>query len=184
MATVWDLADPSRPVFRTKVPDYPILELSPDGRRLYVALTGEDLDRPVRVYDVDSGRLISSARSDILDEIGAFAADLSPDGSTFAVATASEVYRYDAATLRVRGRDVEAGAGDYIDRLEFSHDGSMLAAPTRGGSVVVWDAASGAVLHRFTDPGGSWGIAFAGDDRTLFSSAGGLLRSWDLTGRA
>ena len=90
-ATVWDLADPSKPVFRAKVPDYRILSLSPDGRRLYVALTGEDRDRPIRVYDVDSGRLVSSTRSDILDEIGAFAADLSPDGSTFAVATASEV---------------------------------------------------------------------------------------------
>ena len=183
VATVWDLADPSKPVFRVRIPDYPILNLSADGRRLYVALTGEDLDRPIRVYDVASGRLVSSARSDILDEIGAFAGDLSPDGSTFAVATASEVYRYDTTSLRKRGRDVEAGAGDYVDRLEYSHDGSMLAAPTRAGNLVVWDARTGARLHRFTETESSWGIAFSADDRTLFSSGDGLVRAWDLTGR-
>ncbi len=120
---------------------------------------------------------------EILDEIGAFAADLSPDGSTFAVATASEVYRYDTATLRIRGRDLEAGAGDYIEQLEFSHDGSLIAGATREGQLVVWDAESGVVRHRFAEPGVSWGIAFSADDQTLFSSSADAVRSWDLTGQ-
>jgi DNA-binding SARP family transcriptional activator/WD40 repeat protein len=182
-ATVWNLARPRHPIFRVKLPEYQELELSPDGRLLYVALTGDDRDRPIRVYDIDSGRLLRSTGSRILNEIGAFAADLSPDGSTFAVATASEVYRYDTRTLQIRGRDLEAGAGDYVDRLEFSHDGSQLAGATRDGQLVVWGTASGVVRHRFAEPGVSWGISFSADDRTLLSSGQDAIRSWDLTGQ-
>ena len=167
-----------------KDPDYPILNLSADGRRLYVALTGEDLDRPSACTTSPRAGSATSARSDILDEIGAFAGDLSPDGSTFAVATASEVYRYDTTSLRKRGRDVEAGAGDYVDRLEYSHDGSMLAAPTRAGSRCLSVETEPSRSERLADPReSSWGIAVSADDRTLFSSGDGLVPAWDLTGR-
>ena len=56
------LDDPSRPVFRVKVPEYPILKLSPDGKRLYVVVKGVNQERQIRVYDVDAGRLIDSTR--------------------------------------------------------------------------------------------------------------------------
>jgi DNA-binding SARP family transcriptional activator/WD40 repeat protein len=180
--TVWNVDHPARPVFTVTVPDYPVLNLSPDGRRLYVALTGDDLDRPIRVYDVDSGRLLASARSKVLDEIGAFAGDLSPDGSTLAVATASKVIRYDTATLKPRGPDLRGPTGDYLDKLEYSHDGSMLAAVTREGGLVVWDTDTGQRLRSLSEPTASSAIAFSADDRTLFSS-GGALRAWDLSGR-
>ena len=87
---VWNLADPSRPVFRVELPEHPILKLSPDGKRLYVAVTDLNPDRPIRVYDVDSGRLIDSIESASFEAIGDLAPGaLSPDGSTLAVATGS-----------------------------------------------------------------------------------------------
>ena len=120
--------------------------------------------------------------SDILDEIGAFAADLSPDGSTFAVATASEVYRYDTRTLRIRGRDLEAGAGDYVEDLEFSHDGSLLAGATRDGQLVVWDPESGVVRHRFAEPT-VLGHRVLGRRPDVVQLGRGRHSSWDLTGQ-
>ena len=152
LVMVWDLGHPAQPVFRAALPAIPLVELSPDGRRLYLALTGEDHDRPIRVYEVDSGRLVASARSDLLDEIGAFAADLSPDGSTFAVTTASKVILYDTATLEPRSTVLRGPAGDYLDQLEYSHDGSMLAAVTREGGIVVWDADTGSASGASPSP--------------------------------
>jgi DNA-binding SARP family transcriptional activator/WD40 repeat protein len=181
LAMVWDVDHPARPVFRTALPAIPLVELSPDGRRLYVALTGDGPDLPIRVYDVDSGRMVASAGSEVLDEIGAFAADLSPDGSTFAVTTASKVVLYDTATLEPRSTVLRGPAGDYLDAIEYSHDGSMLAAVTRQGGLVVWDADTGERLRSFSEPAASWAIAFSSDDKTLFSTGGGV-RAWDLTG--
>ena len=55
--TVWDLAHPARPIFRTPIPLYAEVALNQAGTRLYVATKGP---RPVRVYDVDSGRLLAA----------------------------------------------------------------------------------------------------------------------------
>lgn len=173
----------SRPVFSVKLPEYPILKLSPDGKRLYVAVTGLKPDRPIRVYDVDSGRLIDSIKSAPLEVVGGAAPGaLSPDGSTFAVATGAAVVRVDTATLNFVGPALLGDTGDAIGRLEYSHDGSRLAAATGNGNVLVWDTGTGALRHRFVEGGASWGLDFSADDRTVHSVGGGNLTSWDLTG--
>ncbi|MFP5252554.1 MAG: BTAD domain-containing putative transcriptional regulator [Actinomycetes bacterium] len=180
-AMVWNLADPSRPVFRVELPEHPILKLSPDGKRLYVAVTGLDPDRPIRVYDVDSGRLVDSLGSGAFEAIGQLApGDLSPDGSTLAVPTGSTVRRLDTATMRFVRPALHGDVGDSLDKIEYSHDGSRLAAATGNGNILVWDAASGALLHRFVG-GAAWGFDFSADDRTILA-AGEYLTSWDLTG--
>jgi WD40 repeat protein len=181
-AMVWDLADPSEPVFRVKLPEYPVLKLSPDGKRLYVAVTGVDPDRPIRVYDVDSGRLIDSLRSASFEAIGDLAGALSPDGSTLAVATGSTVLRVETEPLRFLRPSLHGDAGDSLDRLEYSHDGSRLAAATGNGNILVWETKTGALLHRFVEGGPSWGVDFSADDETLYSAGGDYLTSWDLTG--
>ena len=84
LATVWDLADPSRPVLEIPVSEYPVLELSPDGSRLHAVLTGGE-SRPIRTYDVSSGRLLASAGSATLPLGNTSAGDLSPDGAVLAV---------------------------------------------------------------------------------------------------
>ena len=48
---------------------------------------------------------------------------------------------------------LQGDAGDSLDRVEYSHDGSRLAAATGNGNVLVWDAATGALLHRFVGGG-------------------------------
>ena len=177
-ATVWDLADPSVPVFRVKLPEYPILKLSPDGQRLYVAASDIDSAASIRVYDVDSGRLIDSTVPASFEASGDLAGALSPDGSTFAVAAGSRVLRVDTETLRIVRSALQGDAGDSLDRLEYSHDGSLLAATTGNGNVLVWDTGTGALLHRFVE-GTSWGLDFSADDKTVYS---GELMAWDVTG--
>lgn len=181
-ATVWDLAHPSRPVFSVKVPEYPILKLSPDGKRLYVAVSGLNPELPIRAYDVDAGRLVSSLRTST-NVIGTFApGGLSPDGSTFAVATGGSVLRVDTKTMRFAGPALRGDDGDAIDRLEYSHDGSRLAAATNSGQLLVWDTATGVLSHRIVNGASSQGLDFSADDRTVHSG-GGSLSSWDLTGQ-
>ena len=181
-ATVWNLADPSRPVFRVELPKDSILKLSPDGTRLFAAVTGLNPDRPFRVYDVDSGRLTSSIGPTLVDATGGIeAGDLSPDGSTLAVATGNRVLRLDTETMRFVRPSLRGDTGDSLDKIEYSHDGSRLAAATGNGNVLVWDTATGARLHRFVG-GGSWGLDFSADDRTILT-AGDYVTSWDLTGK-
>ena len=175
-ATVWDLADPSRPMFQLQVSDYPILKLSPDGERLYVALTSGE-PRPIRAYDVDTGKLIDSTGSRSLRVETQSSGDLSPDGSTFAVPTASRVLRVDTETLRFVRPSPRGDAGDPLIRVEYSGDGTRLAAATSEGHLLVWDTETGERVHSFSESG-SWGVDFSADGKTLFSGE----TAWDLTG--
>lgn len=65
---VWDIADPSEPVFTVRLPAFTQSALSPDGNRLFVVTRR---DPPLRVYDVASGRLMASTRSTLLTRLGA-----------------------------------------------------------------------------------------------------------------
>ncbi|CAN7186826.1 nSTAND1 domain-containing NTPase [Knoellia sp. LjRoot47] len=183
-ATVWDLAAPSRPLVEVPVPEYPVLELSPDGRRLHVAVTGEGPGQPIRTYDVDSGRLVRSAPQSLGATDGSHVSGaLSPDGKTFAVASGSSVHRVATETLEPIRPELRGDVGDPVERVEYSHDGSLVAGGTEGGTVLVWDARKGGdpVLRA---PGGSaWGLAFGADDHSLLSVAGAGLVGWDLSGR-
>ena len=168
-------------MFRVELPEYPILKLSPDGKRLYVAVTGLYPDRPIRVYDVDSGRLIDSIESATFEAIGdTRAGALSPDGSTFAVATGSTVRRVDTETMRFVRPALQGDAGDSLDKIEYSHDGSRLAAATGNGTS--WCGTRGRVPSCTVSWAAlSWGLDFSADDRTIFT-AGDYVTSWDLTG--
>jgi DNA-binding SARP family transcriptional activator/WD40 repeat protein len=180
-ATVWDLAGPARPVFGLTVPEYAAVALSPDGGEIYIAMTGK---RSVRAYDVNSGRLLASAADLRLTEQQLGGLDVSPDGSTVAVTSEDRIIRLDATTLRRRGADLRAP--DLAEGGRYSHHGNLLATASNDGSVVVWDVAAGALLHRFAVPGGgAWGssVDWSADDRTLYA-AGDNLMKWRLGGVA
>jgi WD40 repeat protein len=177
--TVWDLARPSRPIFRAPMAEYAKVALSPDGSRLYAVMQGKT---PLRVYDVDSGRLLAAARNPLVAERGRDL-DLSADGSTIAVATRGRVLRFDADTLRPRGAVIR---GPELESSVYSHDGRFLLSVT-GSSAIVWDAGTGALLHRFTaDNGDMLTAGWSADDRTLFTTSGvdiaedDLLMAWRL----
>lgn len=175
-ATVWDLAEPSRPVLELPVSDYPVLELSPDASRLHVALTGGE-DRPFRTYDVESGRLLAAAGSASLPLGTTGSGDLSPNGSTLAVPAADMVLLIDTGDLRRTRPPLLVDPGVVVERAEFSHDGTLVAGATREGQVLVWDSRTGKQVFA-VEEGASWGIGFSADDSILLSGP----QSWDLSG--
>ncbi len=82
-------------------------------------------------------------------------------------------------------RELQAGARPIV-ALAASPDGAVLAAGSLGGSVTLWDVASGRLRHTLEGPGlPVWSVAFGLDGRSLWT--GGTdrrVRRWDaLTGR-
>jgi DNA-binding SARP family transcriptional activator/WD40 repeat protein len=177
-ATVWDLAHPARPVFGLTVPETAAVALSADGGRLYVAMKGK---QSVRSFDVDSGRLLASADDLHFPAQVLVGLDVSPDGSTLAVTSEDRILRLDSKSLRRRGPDLRGP--DLAHGARYSHHGSLLATASSDDSVIVWDAATGALLHQFAVPGGAWGssIDWSADDQTLYA-AGENLMKWRLSG--
>jgi WD40 repeat protein/DNA-binding SARP family transcriptional activator len=176
---VWDVADPSRPVFKMNLPDGPHAALSPDGRLVYTAST----DRDLRVYDVDSGRLVRRLESGrITRSIAKGGLEVSPDGSTLAVASGNRVLLLDAGSLRLQGPALRGHTGDVAD-LEFSHDGSMLVSAATDRTAIVWDTTTGARLQTLAAHRGQvWGAGFTPDDRTVYTASDFELMTWDVTG--
>ncbi len=174
---VWNTADPSEPAFSIVLPQYSHLALSPRGDRLYVVTKS---DPSLRVYDVDSGRLLASGRDRRVAVHGVSAAALRPDGSTLAVATGDQVARFDTRTLRRRG-SVLTGHTAPVLEVAYSHDGRLLATSSEDGTAAVWDTRTGDGLHRFA--AGANSVAFSHDDRRLFTAGGaGLVRAWNVAG--
>ncbi len=176
---VWDVADPSRPVFKVAAPDLPQAALSPDGRLVYTATIGP---RSVRVYDVDSGRLLRWTGSGLIRQPLKGAVDVSPDGSSLAVASGNRILRFDTETLHRRGPALQGHTAEVTD-VEYSHDGSMLLSTSVDRTTIVWDAVTGAQLGRFAAHRDQiWGAGFSPDDRTVYTSSDYELMTWDVTG--
>ena len=175
-ATVWDLAHPARPVFSLTVPEYAEVALSPEGGRVFIAMAGKP---SVRAYDVGSGRLLAAAGDLRLTKQQLGGLDASPDGSTVAVTSEDRIIRLDAETLRRRGPELRAP--DLAEGGRYSHHGNLLATASSDDSVIVWDVARGALLHRLAVPGGVWApsIDWSADDQTLYA-AGEALMKWRL----
>ncbi|MET0526723.1 MAG: hypothetical protein ABWZ91_18100, partial [Nocardioides sp.] len=171
---VWDTASPSRPVLRVRLPKFAHPVLSLDGERLYVAAQG---DPAIRVYAVASGRLLASVRDPIVATREVTAAELSPDGSTLAVAAEDRVVRFDASTLRRRGPALTVPTGTVHD-VAFDHRGQVMATAYDDGAII-WDTRTGEQLHRYVV--GGIGVAFSADDETLFTAGGeGTVVSWQV----
>jgi WD40 repeat protein len=96
---------------------------------------------------------------------------------------------------RAAHRELSA-AGDIVNGLAYSGDGRFLAAAYRTSGAVVWQLPAGnefCPLDRRVPPpasrqlgadpivGGTYGVAFAPDGRTLAVASGRSARLWDLT---
>jgi WD40 repeat protein len=176
---VWNLDNRTEPVLDLRMREYAKIALSPDGSRLYVY---RDDPRPLRVFDVDSGRLLRAVTALPMRSDGG-SIDASPDGTQIAVSSGDLIQRYDAVTLRPLGPPLQGHHGPVGD-VRYSHDGSLLASGEGDRSVTLWDVATGAPLHRFV--AGRYGASnpqFSADDATLYTSGeDGMIRTWQVSG--
>ena len=112
-----------------------------------------------------------------------------PDGSAIASACWDNVIRiWDAVTLR-EIRDIQGEpkvpatpmGPEIIHSLAISPDGQRIASTNRTGTVLVWDVATGRLVHTLRGHGDrTLGVAFHPRGRQL-ASAGwdGTVRIWD-----
>ncbi|MFO0845241.1 MAG: WD40 repeat domain-containing protein [Gemmataceae bacterium] len=157
-----------------------LLQLSPDGKTLYIVPRGG----LITTWDVATGRQTGSR------PLGAMPNSLtfSPDGKTLAITShpgasrppegGHEIDLRDAATWRRVGRIPLGRAG--VGHVSWSKDGSRLAAAS-DHRVWAWDVATGKALGP-TRPGheGLISAMAFGADGTLFTASDDhTVRSWD-----
>jgi WD40 repeat protein len=172
-AYVWDI--PSGRLVRECAPDKQgshVLKVafSPDGKRLAVAT-----DPEVLLWDLAAGKVVRRWAQPYQMWSVAF----SPDGKVLAWGTGdSKVRLADLDGGEVRELKGHEGR---VFGLAFSPDGKRLAS---GGwedkAVVLWELASGRVLHKLDGHGGASSVQFAPGGATLASCGeDGLIRLWD-----
>ncbi len=173
---VWDLRRPGSPPARVDVDEgFQHVAVSPDGGVVYTSA-------PMTAWDVATQRVIW--RRDDIWSISGF--DISPDGRRLASLRSP----FDDNRVAL----VDTGAGEtvrYLDGADeplrdarFSADGSLVAAGTQDGEVMVWDAASGVRRERWETFEPAWGVDFTADGRQVLSSGvDGMLRFWDMAGQ-
>jgi WD40 repeat protein/serine/threonine protein kinase/DNA-binding winged helix-turn-helix (wHTH) protein len=147
-----------------------LAHFSPDGSR-FIALTHPTDGSILQVWDTD-------ARSPILDLVGheddILDAVYDPAGGRIATTSFDGTVRLWDAVTGVMERVFDGGSSGPIIPA-FSHDGTLLAANTFGGEVLVWDIATANLImtlpppEGFDDSEGDIGInlAFSPDDATL-----------------
>lgn len=78
---------------------------------------------------------------------------------------------------------VFSGHTDFISALECSPSGKILASADGGGSIILWDIASGQQIKRCRGhgKGGVWSLSFSVETSVLISGgADGTVRLWDI----
>jgi WD40 repeat protein len=113
---------------------------SADGERVYMADSGKDAGKRVRIVETASGQVVG--RFGVNAEPSDYFTALSPDEKWF-------VYSGPGRTIRIR--DVRAGVetrtiqglGDDVQALMFNPDGTRLLSVDASGNVELWDFATG-----------------------------------------
>ncbi|MFQ5595340.1 MAG: WD40 repeat domain-containing protein, partial [Anaerolineae bacterium] len=111
----------------------------------------------------------------------------SPDGRTFASGDSVGAVLWDAATGTRLVAPLEYDQ-ESVTSAVFSHDGQVLASGSDGGTIILWDVATGKPLYR--DPFGGWlwgleyrvlSMAFSPNQNLLASgNDDGTVILWDL----
>jgi WD40 repeat protein len=154
-----------------------LLRFTPDGKTL---ITGDSLDRTVRLFDVAT--LKERHQITRPDVVRGF--DLAPNGNLLALGA----QKGPTSIWDVRTGDLvrELRGESFVGGVAFSPDGSTLAAAEfeekgRRDAIVLWDVATGKVLHRLQDKAGPvWSVAFASDGKTVIAGSSGTIRLWDV----
>ena len=160
---------------------------SPDGKTLATV----DGNGSVRLWDIATARQIGpalklGASPEQGGENGIASVAFSPDGKTLAAGDdSSNLARlWNTATGQQIGPALNTGPrGDGISSVAFSPDGKTLATVQNGGSVQLWDVATG---HKIGKPfaSSSFSVAFSPDGKTLATGDfDSTVRLWNVATR-
>jgi WD40 repeat protein len=95
----------------------------------------------------------------------------SPDGNTLAIATSLGIWLFDGDDLSLPPRLLASPSG-YVATIAFSPDSTLLAGGVSGNFLVLWNVATGEVLHQIMHPSLPNVLAFSPDGRILAGGYG------------
>jgi serine/threonine protein kinase/WD40 repeat protein len=149
-------------------PRFPIVAVSPDGKTIALAWSG---DQQISLRRAEDGADLGTIATEGL--VSALA--LSKDG-TVAAACSGTLSRWDVDSKKpLPGVSLHQ---PFVRGIRFSHDGTMLAAWGGGSGVEIWDPEANTLLASLPTAGQINDLVFAPDGRTMAASVGNATRVW------
>ena len=161
------------------------LAIDADERLL---LTASD-DKTARLWDIASGRLLHTLHPPIgPDNLGRlYAAAISPAGrlalagTTAASGGPHRIYLYDMKDMSLI-KAIDARGGD-IKRLQWSPDGTLLAAAYAGSAAFRVFDDNGRLLHEERLPADAWSVSLSNNGLLALPVSDGTVRVYGIAGR-
>ena len=126
------------------------------------------------VREIETGEVVKHVESGS----SLFGACYSPDGTTLALCGDDKLVRL--VSLRDGSVRKLSGHSDRVHSVQFSSDGKQLVSSSRDQNVIVWEVATGKVLHELTGhPSCVHAAIFDASGKQIVSRCHTQLRIWD-----
>jgi WD40 repeat protein len=169
---LWATVPDNAPLFVGALPStLDHVEVTPDGRHVLTVASGV-----AWVHDATTGRRLAALPGREGHTVGSH---LSPDGSRVAVITSDGVLVWDVAQQRTLYQ--LQGLGGLANAACFSPDGALLATAADDKTPRLWNAATGALVHKLVGHTDAvWDAEFSPDGTRLVTiSNDRTARVWD-----
>ena len=144
---------------------------SPDGRML----ASKSMDNTARVWDAETGDVLSVFKTEGADAVTALSVAWSPDGKILAVPSIDEVKLYDVWDGNTLGK--YKFKGDFIRNLAWSPDGKIIAFG-HNATVRLWNMKAGKVFQNIDLGNIALGLAWSPDGQMLAIGSFQVIRLW------